>query len=450
MFAGLALTAGCGPSADDPLPSEDDLLVYSLAVAEKVRLQLPEGRYVPVYHVGRVYQRFGLEEKALEHFRRAVELRPNAPEPLRETGFILSQRKDRMEEAVAAYRQSLAGDPTQSGIHTRVGLLYIYMRRFEDAVVDLEAELAGGGANDLTHYNLGLAYQELKRNEEAIEHFDLAAEGMQNALYGKYNSLKALGRMDEAKATMERFRARKKKGDAAGMERDLEAKKSNHDVQLRNTGETWLDAATAYVQEAHGAADHATRLTYMNKAVHACREALRFDNRQIESWDFLIDHYGQRGMHAECHDVLVRAIEVFPSHAVWRYRLAMEFLRRAPKDRPTQPSADADASIAQLEKAIELAPRFHEAHLLMSRAILHFKRRPELLTKALEHALVAFELSEERTAENYDILAMAQHFAGERRDAYETLRTGVRVFPDDPGLTTRLSQYQKMMDGATP
>lgn len=450
-LASVILIPGCGePSADDPLPREDNLLTYSLAVAQKVRLQLPEGQYIPVYHVGRVYQRFGLDDNALVWFRRAIKLEPDAPEPSREIGFILSQRKDRMEDAILAYRQSLRGEPDQTGIRTRIALLQIHMSHFEDAVGELRAEIEAGGATDLTHYNLAIALQSLEQHEEALEQFD-AVTGMQNALYGKYRSLLALGRQDEAKTTLAAFREIKGQTDDELLEHDIEAAKSNRDEQLRHTGGTWLDAATAYLEESRRVTGSAVGEDYLNKAVDACHAALRFDERRIESWEFLINHYGQRGMHAECQDVLERAVAVFPEHALWRYRLALEMLQRAPKQQhPTQPSSEVEVSIRHLEKAIELAPRLHQAHLLRARAILYFNRRPELLPSALAHARRALEMNPQRSAENYDILAMALHYSGQHDAAYETLREAVRIFPDHLPLVRRLGTYQQQRSDATP
>ncbi|MBN1444203.1 MAG: tetratricopeptide repeat protein, partial [Planctomycetes bacterium] len=100
----------------------------------------------------------------------------NAFDAYRDIGFILSQRSDRMDEAVEAYRQAIRCDPAQSGIWTRIGLIFIHQSRLEEAVEALRNEIAGGGASENTYCSLGMAYQLQERHEEAVESFSRAPE----------------------------------------------------------------------------------------------------------------------------------------------------------------------------------------------------------------------------------------------------------------------------------
>ena len=163
------LFLGCGPSTDDPLPSRDDLYVYSLAVAEKARLKVPDREARALLNLGLVHERFGFEDRALAEYGKATERDADLGEAYQHIGFIVSQRSNRMTEAIDAYQQTLRCDSEAAGIYTRLGLIFLHQGRLAKALDALGQELRQHTASPDTHYHMGQAYSKQGKTTESIK-----------------------------------------------------------------------------------------------------------------------------------------------------------------------------------------------------------------------------------------------------------------------------------------
>jgi tetratricopeptide (TPR) repeat protein len=80
------------------------------------------------------------------------------------------QRK-RSAEDLAAYTKLLQADPTNPLRHDAVGSLYLEAQRLDEAVAQFRASLALNAESASTHYNLGYALTLKRRHDEAIAQF---------------------------------------------------------------------------------------------------------------------------------------------------------------------------------------------------------------------------------------------------------------------------------------
>ena len=446
------LESGCRPSSEVTLPPEDDLYVYCRAVAERARRKVPDAAALGVFHVGRVEERFGLEDKALEIYEQATEINPGLADAYLQIGFILSQRNERHPEAIEAYQQALRADPKAPGAYTRIGLIYLHQNKLKEAEEVLREELRIGSADENTHYNLGQTLALGKRHEEAIASYKKALEldpYMRMAHYAISQAYLALDRNDEAEESLKEFRELKKLEDEARV--DPTPGSSNRKDQLLHASDTWLDAAYLFIEGGRRAKDPGKRKQFRGEFLHAAEEALRFDPKNPKALNALVDYHRAQHNYAEAADFCERVLAVAPTRMIIpvAYELAGKNLEGV---RPGAPGGRSrvDRALRVLRRLVEVVPSFSHAHRELSRVILfHRPEAKELLAEALTHARRAVEL--DPSAENYDILAFALAQSGKRDDARAALEEGLRTNPEDAGLKKRLqmflAQQPKSTDG---
>jgi tetratricopeptide (TPR) repeat protein len=450
-LAGWLLLAGCGPSADAPLPPETDLYAYSLAVAERAGRVVPAAGAKALFHVGRVHERFGLEDKALAVYRQAIEEDPELTGPHLRTGFILAQRKDRMSEAVDAYNQALRTDSRAPGVYTRLGLVFTHQGRLEDAVRAFEEELRMGTANEDTYYNLGQAFSLQAMHEKAVEAYAEAsrrAPGMRSAYYSLAQSLRALGRLDEEKVALDRFRKLKEEEDRASAHRD--AAGEDRAGQLEHAAETWMDAAEIFADAVTSAKEPGERQKHQQEFRRAVEEAIRLGPRLVEPRRVLIDYWksvSDMGKAVQVAEDALKAIPGDPALTEAAHALAGKCLESA---RGAQsPAGWVDLAERLLRAAAKSMPSFPDGRRELARLILFWRRdRPDLLPEALAEARAALQLHP--SPENYDVLAYALHRSGQVDVALRTLLEGLQRHPDDATLKQRVEKMKELTEGKDP
>ncbi len=130
-------------------------------------IHVTTGNYVAHNNLGIALDRQGRTSEALEHFRRATEIKPTYAEPYVNRGFALA-RTGNFEAAIREYRRALAVNRNQPR----------------------------------AHYNLGVALHRTGEFDEALEHFENALSlnpSDPDILFARGQSLAALGRTEEAK-----------------------------------------------------------------------------------------------------------------------------------------------------------------------------------------------------------------------------------------------------------
>ena len=153
------------------------------------------------FHLGRIYFRQDRLDRAIWHFRRAVQLDPNFGLGHYGWGALLHSR-GRLEEAIEAYQQAYRCAPHLVVVLNDLGLAYHQAGRVEEALATYQKALALRPDLALSSSNLGALYAAQGKPEEAVAHYKAALEldpelmGTQKALIDLYASEK---RFDEAR-----------------------------------------------------------------------------------------------------------------------------------------------------------------------------------------------------------------------------------------------------------
>jgi tetratricopeptide (TPR) repeat protein len=96
-------------------------------------------------------------EKAEYHYRRALELNPDALHFWSNLGIHLKAH-GRVEEAEEVFRQGLARDEANAGLNFNFGTLLGEMKRYDEAAFHYQRTLAAEPDNASAHYNLASLY----------------------------------------------------------------------------------------------------------------------------------------------------------------------------------------------------------------------------------------------------------------------------------------------------
>jgi tetratricopeptide (TPR) repeat protein len=148
----------------------------------------------------------GETARAMEHFRRALELRPAYLGPRVELGNLLLA-EGKVDEAAAQYAAAVSIDPTSVPALTNLGKAFLEQGRVDEAVQMQERALAIDPANVTAELNLGMAFARQGRTAEARARFErvvAAAPDNADAYNNLGNMLLAEGRLAEALAAFDR------------------------------------------------------------------------------------------------------------------------------------------------------------------------------------------------------------------------------------------------------
>ena len=148
----------------------------------------------------------GETETAMQHFRRALELRPDYLTARVELGNLLLAQ-NRVDEASAQYEAAVSIDPESAPALTNLGKARLEQGRMDEAVALQERALTLDPESTIARLNLGLAYVRLGRLSDARASFErvvAVAPDNAEAWNNLGNMLLAEGRNAEALAALDR------------------------------------------------------------------------------------------------------------------------------------------------------------------------------------------------------------------------------------------------------
>lgn len=116
---------------------------------------LGEAEFLGVFlkSLGAAYSRRGMEEKALETYRRAAEAYPGLPDAYYNAG-VSYQKLGRLDEAIVQYRRALALDPEMAPAHDNLGVALAGMGRYKEALDEARKAVGLAPRNALSRGNL--------------------------------------------------------------------------------------------------------------------------------------------------------------------------------------------------------------------------------------------------------------------------------------------------------
>jgi tetratricopeptide (TPR) repeat protein len=129
-------------------------------------------------------------QQAIEHFRRAVEIRPDYTHARYNLGNLL-MRQGQLEEAEGQLRKVIAQQPELARAHSDLGNCLLRLGRIDEAEQQYRAALKINPFFADVHYNLALALQGQNRMEEAREHYKQSTD-LDPSNAGAHNNLGVL------------------------------------------------------------------------------------------------------------------------------------------------------------------------------------------------------------------------------------------------------------------
>jgi Flp pilus assembly protein TadD len=163
------------------------VIAYSAAAWKQVRywrdsitlferaLAVSDPTPIMLSNLGTALAEAGRLEEAIDHHRRALEIRPSYGPAQNNLGIAL-QRLGRFEEAITHLQWAVEIDPGSSAARTNLGAALRAVGRANDAVVQYRQALAIDPESARTHFNLANALLDLGQREQAVEHYRRALE----------------------------------------------------------------------------------------------------------------------------------------------------------------------------------------------------------------------------------------------------------------------------------
>ena len=151
---------------------EPDMFEKMVNHAEKhgVDITLCKSGY---YNLGRLMTAMSKPEQAIEHYNKALILKPDSPEILADIAETYKNLR-RFNEAIAAGRKALELDPKNSRISLLLGNIYTEQNQFENAVSFYRLTLVLDPDSVSAHIGMGLMLHQQGKTAEARSHFRTA------------------------------------------------------------------------------------------------------------------------------------------------------------------------------------------------------------------------------------------------------------------------------------
>ena len=152
------------------------------------------------YHLALLLDKRGAVEEAMEHYRRALEIKPDSAEARSGLAQALV-RREKFAEAVEHYRRVLQIRPDDSATHVNLANALVAQGRAQEALQHYQQAAAIDPANGNAYFNLGNMFARMGQAEKARQSYSDAVRvqpGHSDAHFSLANALVNQGRIDEA------------------------------------------------------------------------------------------------------------------------------------------------------------------------------------------------------------------------------------------------------------
>jgi tetratricopeptide (TPR) repeat protein len=153
-------------------------------------------------NLGTEFFRKGQTDKAMIHFQKALEIKPDYVEALNNLGNVFL-RQGLLDEAIVQYNKALEIAPDYASAHTNLGNAFLDKGEVSESIEHYLKALQFRPDLAEAHHNLGVARAHQGKTEEAVRHYQKALEikpSYPEAHYDLALALVLLGRRDEAAA----------------------------------------------------------------------------------------------------------------------------------------------------------------------------------------------------------------------------------------------------------
>jgi len=294
-------------------------------------------------------------DEAMAHYREALEIKPSHVEALTNLGVAFA-RLGRFGEAMAQYRQALEIKPDAAETHYDLGVALARLGRFDEAMAHYRKALEIKPDHFEALNNLGVALARLGRLGEAIAQYRQALEikpGYLEAHNNLGNALADGGQFDEAMA------------------------------QYRQALEIKPDSVEAH----NNLGRLLARLGRFGEATAQYRQAVEIKPDSAEAYNNLGRLFTRLNRFGEATAQYQKALEIEPGSAEARCNLGIAFARLG----------RIDEAMAQFREALKIKPELAEAHHNLGiaaarlgrfdEAVAHYRKALELATQQNNQAL---------------------------------------------------------------
>ena len=151
-------------------------------------------------NLGTEFLRKGQTDKAMIHFQKSLEIKPDHVEAIANLGNVFL-RQGRVDEAIVQYNKALEIAPDYASVHTNLGTALLDKGEVSESIEHYLKALQFRPDLAEAHHNLGCARAQQGKTEEAVRHYQKALEIKPSYPEAHYNlalALVLLGRRDEA------------------------------------------------------------------------------------------------------------------------------------------------------------------------------------------------------------------------------------------------------------
>ncbi len=349
---------------------------------------------------------------AAECWERCLKREPRYAYAYHGLGLVAAKKAD-YEEAAIEQRRALALAPGFSDAAVELADALMKLDRLDEAIEVLEKHLEANSRSLPARVTLGHAYLQARKYEKARDAYRAALEiygELPRAQFGLATALARMGRRDESRQAMERYR-------------ELEAKK----IDLRTDLRSRFDDLEAMCT------DFGVRFTYAGRvclahgdlaqAEQLWRRAATLDPGGVPCRVQLASLYQQTDRGEEALRVCRQLAEIEPENPAHRFHLGIVCanLQRF------------DEAEAAFQEVVRLAPESPEGHAALAKLYLATGR----LADAPRLAQEAVRL--QPNAPNHALLSQAHAAVGDRAEAVAAIERAIELDSANP-------QYQEMLD----
>ncbi len=141
--------------------------------AEKLS-QSEEDKETTYFLRGAMFEKMKKFDQAEAEFRRVLALNPDSASALNYLGYMLADRNERLEEALAMIQKAVDMDPHNAAYLDSLGWVYYRLNRFEEAEEYLRRSLERGSRDPTVHDHLGDVLFSRDNLKDAITQWEAA------------------------------------------------------------------------------------------------------------------------------------------------------------------------------------------------------------------------------------------------------------------------------------
>ncbi len=163
-------------------------------------IEIKPGYAAAYNNLGTAFLNQGRLDEAAEYYHRALEIYPGFAESHNNLGLLLA-RQGRTAEAMEHYQRAIELNPNRAEFYINLGNLFATQGRSAEAIAQLHRAIDLNPDYPEAHYNLGMAFGTLGHLDEAVRQYRKAIKikpDYANAHGNLANVLVAQGKLDEA------------------------------------------------------------------------------------------------------------------------------------------------------------------------------------------------------------------------------------------------------------